>query len=276
MRNRSTHPSFRSERRAMHGGRHELGQNFLIHRPTIRGIVDLVEATGGPILEIGAGDGALTAPLAALGRELTAIDIDEHCVRVLRQRLPNVRVEHADALQHPLDSPVVVGNVPYHLTTPILRRLLARSAWRHAILLTQWEVARKRASVGGATMMTAQSAPWFEFGLHGRVPARYFRPMPSVDGGILSITRRASPLVDSRDRGRYDRFVRDMFTGAGGSLPTVLERSAGLSRRTARMVLRDLGVTDNALPRDLRPAQWAALWREVSGRDRRDSFVRSR
>ena len=267
MRNRSTHPLFRAERRSTHGGRHELGQNFLIHRPTIRGIVDLVAATGGPILEIGAGDGALTAPLATLGRDLTAIDIDEHRVRKLQQRLPTVRVERVDALQHPLDHPVLVGNVPYHLTTPILRRLLARSGWRHAILLTQWEVARKRAGVGGATMMTAQSAPWFEFALHGRVPARHFRPMPSVDGGILSITRRASPLVDPRHRRPYDRFVRDMFTAAGRNLTVILQRSGGLSRGTARMVLRDLGVADDALPRDLRPAQWAALWKEVSGRD---------
>src|SRR5690606_36671141 len=71
----------------------------------------------------------------------------------------------------------------------ILRRLLRRPDWRHAILLTQWEVARKRAGVGGGTLLTAQSAPWSEFTLHGRVPARAFRPAPSVDGGILSITR---------------------------------------------------------------------------------------
>jgi 23S rRNA (adenine-N6)-dimethyltransferase len=166
--------------RSVHGGPHELGQNFLVHRPTIRGIVDLVAATEGSILEIGAGDGALTVPLAALGRDLAAIDIDEHRVRTLRRRLPGVRMEHADALRHPLDRPVVVGNVPYHVTTPILRRMLSRRRWRHGILLTQWEVARKRAGVGGSTMMSAQAAPWFEFALHGRVPARHFRPMPSV------------------------------------------------------------------------------------------------
>jgi 23S rRNA (adenine-N6)-dimethyltransferase len=268
MRNRSAHRSLRSERRSTHGGRHELGQNFLIHRPTIAGIVDLVAATTGPILEIGAGDGALTAPLATLGRDLTAIDIDEHRVRALRQRLPRVHVEHADALRHPLDRPVLVGNVPYHLTTPILRRLLTGSGWRDAVLLTQWEVARKRAGIGGGTMMTAQSAPWFEFALHGRVPARHFRPMPSVDGGILRVTRRASPLIDPRDRGRYDRFVRDTFTGAGGDLAAILQRSGALTRRSARRVLRDLGVADAGLPRDLRPLQWAALWREVSGGDR--------
>jgi len=252
--------------RSFHGGRHELGQNFLTHRPTIHGIVDLVAATRGPILEIGAGDGALTAPLAALGRDVTAIDIDEHRVRALRRRLPHVRVEHADALRHPLDRPVVVGNVPYHLTTPILRRLLARGRWQHAILLTQWEVARKRAGVGGGTMMTAAAAPWFEFTLHGRVAARHFTPRPSVDGGILRITRRGSPLVDPGERGAYERFVREMFTGRGSGLAALIEHGAGVSRPQARRALVAAGVAPDRLPRDLRAEHWVQLWQQVARR----------
>ncbi len=249
-----------------HGGRHELGQNFLTHRPTIRDIVDLVAATDGAILEIGAGDGALTVPLSGLGRDLTAIDIDEHRVRTLRRRVPTVAVQQADALRHPLDRPVLVGNVPYHLTTPILRRLLAGGGWTQAILLTQWEVARKRAGVGGGTMMTAQAAPWFEFSLHGRVPARYFTPMPSVDGGILRIARRRTPLVDPRDRGAYERFVRAMFTGRGSGLAALVQRSGGLGRAQARAAVDGLGVRHDRLPRDLSPEQWARLWRSAAGR----------
>ncbi len=64
-------------------------------------------------------------------------------------------VVHGDALRTRLDRPVVVGNLPFHLTTPILRRLLAAGGWTEAVLLTQWEVARKRAGVGGRTMLTA-------------------------------------------------------------------------------------------------------------------------
>ncbi|NYE19417.1 23S ribosomal RNA methyltransferase Erm [Microbacterium immunditiarum] len=255
-----THP-----RRSANGGRHELGQNFLIHRPTIRAIVDLVASTEGTILEIGAGDGDLTTPLARLGRPLVAIDIDEHRVRTLRRRLPDVRIQHADALRHPLDHPVVVGNVPYHLTTPIMRRMLTRRSWRHAILLTQWEVARKRAGVGGGSMMSAQAAPWFEFRLHGRVPARHFRPVPSVDGGIIGITRRGSPLVDPRDRAAYERFVRDMFTGRGNGLVALVQQRARVTRGQARAAVRGADIDGCSLPRDLRPEQWAALWRGVSG-----------
>jgi 23S rRNA (adenine-N6)-dimethyltransferase len=265
-----THHSSRS----IHGGRHELGQNFLVHRGTIDGIVDLVAATRGAILEIGAGDGALTVPLSGLGRDLLAIDVDEHRVQKLRRRLPRVCVQHADALRHPLDRPVLVGNVPFHLTTPILRRLLSRRGWEHAILLTQWEVARKRAGVGGGTLMSAQAAPWFEFALHSRVPARHFRPMPSVDGGILAITRRGSPLVDPRGKPAYERFVQGVFTGRGSGLTSLVQRSAGVTRAQARAMLAELGIADHRLPRDLLPEQWAALWRGVAAASPRGARIR--
>ena len=246
--------------RSVHGGRHELGQNYLIHQPTIDRITALVAATDGAILEIGAGGGALTTALAGLGRDLTAIDIDERRVAALQRRYPAVRVELADALRHPLDAPVIAGNVPFHLTTPILRRLLQRPAWSDAVLLTQWEVARKRAGVGGGTLLTAQAAPWFAFALHGRVPARAFRPMPSVDGGILSITRRGSPLVPLAERRAYERFVGDVFTARGRGMAAILSTVGRMPRPAARRVLQRARVPADALPRDLTAVQWAELW----------------
>lgn len=258
-----THSSSASSRGSSSGGRHELGQNFLVHPPTIARIVALVAATEGGILEVGAGDGALTSELAVLRRPLTAIDIDERRVDGLRARVARVRLERADVLSYPITQPVVVGNVPFHLTTPILRRLLREKEWREAVLLTQWEVARKRAGVGGSTMMTAQSAPWFEFRLHGRVPARGFRPMPSVDGGVLSISRRADPLVAVRDRRGYERFVRDVFTGRGRDVRQILRGMASGSGAARRVDA--VPVERGSLPRDLDVAQWAALWEAFRG-----------
>jgi len=249
--------------RSPHGGRHELGQNFLIHRPTIHRIGDLVARTDGTILEIGPGDGALTAELARLGRRVRAVEIDEHRVRRLRERIPHVEVQQGDALRSVLDAHVIVGNIPFHLTTPLLRRILTTDSWREAILLTQWEVARKRAGVGGSTMMTAQTAPWFDFRLHGRVPAQGFRPVPSVDGGILSITRRQTPLLPRTERPRYEAFVRGVFTGRGrgiaGILHTRRPRHQGITA-----ALRRAEIAADALPRDLTAAQWAELWRSMS------------
>ncbi|GAB3153103.1 hypothetical protein GCM10027058_21120 [Microbacterium neimengense] len=253
--------------RSVHGGRHELGQNFLVHPPTIDRIVSLIAASEGPILEIGAGGGALTAGLARLGRELTAIDIDERCVVALRRAHPSVQVEHADVLRHPLDAPVIAGNIPFHLTTPILRRLLQRPTWRYAILLTQWEVARKRAGIGGGTLLTAQSAPWFEFALQGRVPARAFRPAPSVDGGLLAITRRPAPLVSHADRRAYERFVGDVFTARGRGMAAILAAAGRMPRPAARRRLDGVGIAPDALPRDLSADHWSRLWRECAVRE---------
>lgn len=246
--------------RSVHGGRHELGQNFLVHRSTIAKIVDLIAATDGPILEIGAGNGALTVPLATLGRPLRAIDIDEHRVARLRRRLPALDIEQRDAMREALDRTVIVGSLPFHITTPLLRRLLEASAWHHAIVLTQWEVARKRAGVGGTTMMTAQAAPWFTFALHGRVPAHGFTPRPSVDGGILAIHRRATPLVSHADRRRYGRFVHDVFTGRGRGIAEILRTRSACSPSTIQHVLERSSTDRKALPRDLAAEQWAALW----------------
>jgi 23S rRNA (adenine-N6)-dimethyltransferase len=250
--------------RSSHGGRHELGQNFLTHAPSIDAILRLVADTRGPILELGAGDGALTFRLAALGRVLTAIDIDEHRVRRLAQRVPTADVVHADALSYPLRTPVIVGNIPFHVTTPILRRLLREPRWEHAVLLTQWEVARKRAGVGGRTMMTAQHAPWFEFSLHGRVPRWGFSPPPSVDGGILGIARRGSPLLPAAERGAYEGFVRRVFSGRGGRLERIVQGAARVGPAVAQRAVARADAR-GALPRDLTPEQWVTLWLALRG-----------
>ncbi|MFE5776970.1 23S ribosomal RNA methyltransferase Erm [Brachybacterium sp. NPDC056505] len=253
--------------RSLHGGRHELGQSFLAHRPTLEQIADLVPRDGTSVLELGAGDGALTRTLAARGVPLTALEIDEHRARALRRGLPRVRVISGDALAHPLDATTIVGNIPFHLTAPILRRLLRERAWHRAVLLTQWEVARKRAGVGGSTLMTVQAAPWIHASLEGRVPARAFRPVPSVDGGILVLERRERPLLPLRDRPDYERFARRVFAGGGGTLERILPRTlpprGASGRRRIDDALRAAGVARRDRPRDLAPRQWALLWKRL-------------
>lgn len=245
-------------------GRHESGQNFLIDASVIRRVVDLVAATSGPILEIGPGDGALTRPLAALGRPITALELDARRAERLDRATPrHVSVRRDDVLRArwPAQPHVVVGNIPFHLTTAILRKLLADPAWTHAVLLVQWEVARRRAGVGGATLLTAQVWPWFEFTLEGRVPSRAFRPMPGVDGGILRITRRERPLVPIGERRAYDSLVSRIFTGPGRGLRDVVRRATGLPERTVGEWMRRNALPPTALPRHPRADAWAELWR---------------
>lgn len=253
-------------------GRHENGQNFLVDASVIRTIVDLVAATTGPILEIGPGDGALTHPLARLGRPLTAIELDARRAARLHRTTPrHVSVRGDDVLRSRLpDRPhVVVGNLPFHLTTAIMRKLLADPAWHEAVLLVQWEVARRRAGVGGATLLTAQTWPWFEYSLEGRVPSRAFRPMPGVDGGILRTTRRARPLVPPSDRRAYEALLVRIFTGPGRGLRDVVRRATRLPDRTVAEWMRRHALPPTALPRDPHAEAWADLWRLVRAPRRR-------
>ncbi len=148
---------------AYQGGPHELGQNNLTSRSVIHRIDRLAARTTGPIVELGAGDGALTMRLAQRRRPLTAVELDPDRAQWLRARTPaNVAVVNADLtrFRFPTERHTVVGNLPFHLTTVLLRRLFAAQHWHSAILLVQWEVARRRAGVGGASMLTAQWWPW--------------------------------------------------------------------------------------------------------------------
>lgn len=247
-------------------GRHELGQNFLVD-PTVPAALATVVAgwQPRPLLELGAGDGALTCALLDLGRPLTAVELDPRRVHALRRRFGDrVRVHQGDLVTECLDRAVdVVSNVPFGLTTPLLRRLLQAPRWAHALLLLQWEVARKRAAVGGTTALTARWWPWFEFGLRHRVPARAFRPVPAVDGGVLEIVRRPSPLVPEPERAGYQRLVSDVFTGRGRGVVDVVARRAG--RPVAHRWAGELGLSGRVLARDLDAAAWVRLHRLTRG-----------
>ena len=250
-------------------GRHEHGQNFLTDPAVIATVVDLVDATSGPIVEIGPGDGALTARLVGLRRPLTAVEIDPRCAARLRRRLPGVDVVVGDFLTYrlPTRPHVLVGNLPFSQTTAMLRHVLHAPGWTDAVLLVQWEVARRRAGIGAATLMTAQWAPWFAFTLHGRVPARAFRPRPGVDGGLLTIERRTRPLIDVAQQGRYQALAHRVFTGSGRGLGQILARHTALGspRHAARWLARH-GLTGACLPGALPLDAWVELFQLSSGR----------
>lgn len=246
-------------------GRHEHGQNFLHDKTIQKTVVERVQATTGPIIEIGPGAGALTKPLASLERPLTAVEIDSRLARSLEKQLhPQIEVVHGDFLHHrlPETAHVLVGNLPFHQTTAMLRHILRAPGWTHAVLIVQWEVARRRAGVGGATMMTAQWSPWFTFELGQRVPARAFTPAPSVDGGLLTITRRETPLLSRRERKAYQAMAHQVFTGRGRGIVEITTRAGFFDRaRDARKWATASGLDPIALPKDLSARQWADLYR---------------
>lgn len=250
-------------------GRHEHGQNFLTNHKFINSIIDLVKQTSGPIIEIGPGSGALTHPMAHLGRAITAVEVDAKLAAKLTQETSSATVEvvHDDFLNFRLPATpcVIVGNIPFHLTTAILRKLLHAPAWTDAVLLMQWEVARRRAGVGASTMMTAQWSPWFTFHLGSRVPRTAFRPQPNVDGGILVIRRVDDPKIPIKQRKAFQAMVHTVFTARGRGIGEILRR-AGLfsSRSETQSWLRSRGIDPATLPPRLCTSDWIDLF-QVTG-----------
>lgn len=266
-------PTFRA-------GRHELGQNFLTHQPTVDRIVRLVSQSEGPIVEIGPGTGALTLPMQTLQRPITAVEIDLRHVQALRRHTNSqTTVVHGDFLHFrlPRSPHTIVGSLPFHQTTAMLRRILHSDHWMNAVLLVQWEVARRRAAVGGATMMTAQSWPWYAFQLVGRVPASAFTPRPGVDAGLMTVARRTVPLVDTSQRKQYKAFVHAVFTSKGRGLRQILLRVAEDStKREVATWIAQQRLSETSLPRDLTPEQWSALFPIATRRSAATASKRSR
>ncbi|HKO01887.1 MAG TPA: 16S rRNA (adenine(1518)-N(6)/adenine(1519)-N(6))-dimethyltransferase RsmA [Thermoanaerobaculia bacterium] len=121
------------------------GQNFLRNRGAVDRIVAAVEPQAGElIVEIGPGEGVLTEKLASAADDFMAIEIDPELAAKLQQRFGE-RIVNADALEVPLPERPwrAVGNLPYNVGTPILRRVVASEHWRRAVFMLQKEVAER-------------------------------------------------------------------------------------------------------------------------------------
>jgi 16S rRNA (adenine1518-N6/adenine1519-N6)-dimethyltransferase len=119
------------------------GQNFLRNRGAVDKIVNALEPQPGEaILEIGPGEGVLTERLASVGNDFTAIEIDPELAAALRTKFGDAIV-NADALEVPLPARPfrAIGNLPYNVATPIVRRVIADPNFRRAVFMLQKEVA---------------------------------------------------------------------------------------------------------------------------------------
>src|SRR5215472_14332875 len=245
--------------------RRTLSQNFLVDRRAIDALVDGTGVGDGDLaVDNGAGNGLISAALVRRGAQVLAIEQDPSLAERLRAKFatwPTVTVTEGDVLETPLpDGPFrVVANIPFGITTKILRHLLDADALVRADVIVQAEVARKRGTGGRGTLLNACWEPWFEFGTGARIPAAAFRPRPRVDAAVLIVTRRDFPVVDPASRRDYTGFVTAAFEGARPTVASALARFVPPARFAG--LARELGFGADALPSQLDVHQWAGLFR---------------
>jgi 23S rRNA (adenine-N6)-dimethyltransferase len=197
--------------------RRQLGQNFLADDTVVERFVAGLDLAGADVvIDLGAGSGALTGPLARsarpLGVEVWAVEADPHWARRLAETVPDVRVIRADlrSLRLPRVPYVVAANLPFGATTDALALLLDRPERGpvRADLIVQREVARKHAASPPSSLRTAAWAPWWEFCLGATVGRQSFRPIPAVDAAVLTVTRRDPPVLPLELAPRFRETLR--------------------------------------------------------------------
>jgi 16S rRNA (adenine1518-N6/adenine1519-N6)-dimethyltransferase len=214
-----------------------LGQHFL-RAASVEKLVRLIDPRSDDgFLEIGAGAGALTLPLAEKAREVVAVELDSALARGLAPRLPaNARIVAADALSADLESLLpragrirLVGNLPYYVSSPLLRRLLelrGRAYDLHAML--QEEVADRVASPPGSKaygVLSVLFGLWAELDVPLRFPPASFSPPPKVHSAVLRARFRGAPLAPFGEPGALEELVHRAFAQRRKTLENNLQDS---------------------------------------------------
>lgn len=258
-----------------HRPKRSLGQNFLVDPNLQRKIVAALDA--GPedtVLEVGPGRGALTRHLVGGVGRLILVELDDDLAAALvaeHGARPDVEVVHADVLDISLvalvDDPgslLVVGNIPYNITTPILFHLLQPPRPREILLMVQEEVADRIVSgpgepAYGALTVGVQSVAEVEKLF--RVGRRAFRPVPGVDSAVVRIRPLAPAPLDPDEEARLRDLVRACFQWRRKQLRKILRDHPDLSVSADRIpaIARAVGFRPTDRPETLSPAAFAAL-----------------
>jgi 16S rRNA (adenine1518-N6/adenine1519-N6)-dimethyltransferase len=207
-----------------------LGQNFLIDTNILKKIVsfaDLTEDSGA--IEIGPGIGALTEQLARTSKKVVAFEIDQRLLPILNDTLspyPNVKIIHNDVLEADvaevikeeftdLDDIMVVANLPYYVTTPIIMKLLEEHLpIRGIVCMLQKEVADRISARPGTKEYGSLSIAVQYYTVAETVmivPKTVFVPQPNVDSAVIRLTRREQPAVTVTDETFFFQVTRASF-----------------------------------------------------------------
>lgn len=248
--------------------RRQLSQNYLRSPEAARQFLKAVRLDrDGLCLEIGAGEGILTARLAAMCEEVVAYEIDRSLASRLAAKLgnrANVRIVMGDFLtaRQPARPFQVVGNAPFSLTSPIIDWCLRASRMTTATLITQLEYAKKRTGgYGRWSQLTVSTWPQVRWELRGTIARTEFRPVPRVDAGILRLERRPEPLISPASQAAFRRLVQAGFTGIGGSVQASLRRSYPPEKVAAACA--SAGVDRRAIVAYVSPDQWVQIFRAL-------------
>jgi len=251
-----------------------LGQHFLADPVALDRIVAAADLTpADTVLEIGPGLGTLTRLLAERAGRVVAVELDDQLAAVLAERLagqPNVEV-HPGNILHISDfaslmgpSYKVVANLPYYITSAVLRHLLERPDPPSLLVVTvQREVAERIAAAPPDMSLLAVSVQFYgRPRIVARIPAGAFYPPPKVDSAVVRIDVLDEPAVSldtGLNVGDFFRVVRAGFGHKRKTLRNALSAGLGLAPASAEQALVQVGIDPRRRAETLSLQEWAEL-----------------
>lgn len=253
-----------------------LGQNFLADPVHLARIVDTAGLTAGDtVLEIGPGPGSLTVLLVQAARQVVAVELDPHMVGLLRRELGhfnNLAVVEADILQADIGALMarfgpagaaykVVANLPYYITSAVIRRLLETQPRPERMVITvQKEVAQRIVAGPGDMSLLAVSVQ-----VYGRpqlvftIPAGAFYPPPKVDSAVVRIDTYDQPAAAVSDLNKFFRVVKAGFSQKRKQLKNSLAASLPAAPSQVVAALEQAGLEPTRRAETLSLAEWSRL-----------------
>ncbi len=252
-----------------------LGQHFLTDPNILDAIVSAADLPpDAVVIEVGPGPGALTAALAPAAARLIAIELDDRLAPLLSELYadwPNVHIIHGDVLKiSPVDALeqtgglapyFVLGNIPYYITSPLLRHFLEAEPRPERMVFTlQLDVARRIVARPGQMNLLAVSVQVYARpSIVRKLPPGAFTPPPKVHSAVLRLDMLSEPLVPSHQRQAFFRLVRAGFGQKRKTLRNSLSAGLNLPASTVADALLAAGLNPKQRAQELSIPQWLRL-----------------
>ena len=248
-----------------------LGQNFLQDPFALEKIANAAEIQADDcVLEIGPGLGSLTRYLAVSARKVAAVELDPELIPPLRAVLephPNVTVIHGDILELSIaelvDQPgyIVAANIPYNITSAIIRHLLeSEPKPRRVVLTIQKEVAERICARPGDMSLLALSVQVYGSPrIEARISAGAFHPVPNVDSAVLRIDIYDQPLIAADMLKQFFKLIKAGFSQKRKTLRNSLSAGLHIKPADAEALLTQAGIDPMRRAETLSIEEWKTL-----------------
>jgi 16S rRNA (adenine1518-N6/adenine1519-N6)-dimethyltransferase len=246
-----------------------LGQNFLHDKNILQKIIDAGEVSANDlVIEIGAGRGALTEELIKHAGFVKALEIDRDLIPVLQMKFKNtknVEIIHGDVLRfQPPDKPYkVIANIPYYITSPIIRHFLYQQSCKPdlMVLLIQKEVAEKIVS-GRESVLSLVIKLLADPKIVCAVPRTAFTPEPKVASAILKLEILKKPRIDCNVEAFF-KLIKLAFAQPRKTLVNNLINGLHLERQQIETTLKTLSLDLKIRAEKLSFEEWGRLLKKI-------------